>query len=39
MPRNGQVDAGNPDVQVEMTISVRQSGRARVLEKARGPAP
>ncbi len=39
MPRNDQVDAGNSGVQVELTIPVRQSGRAKVLEKARGPAP
>jgi hypothetical protein len=38
MPRTGQLDAGNPGAQVEMMIPVRQSGRAKVLEKARGPA-
>jgi hypothetical protein len=38
MPRKSRVEDDHASVQVEMMIPVRQVGRAKALEKARGPA-
>jgi hypothetical protein len=38
MPRKSRVEDDHASVQVELMIPVRQSGRAKGLEKARGPA-
>lgn len=38
MPRKSRVEEDRSSIQVEVVIPVRQSGRAKVMEKTRGPA-
>jgi hypothetical protein len=38
MPRKSRVEADHAAIQVEMMIPVRQTGRAKAMEKTRGPA-
>ena len=38
MPRKSRVEDDHASIQVEMMIPVRHSGRAKALEKAKGPA-
>jgi hypothetical protein len=38
MPRKSRVENDHASIQVEVMIPVRQSGRAKALEKAKGPA-
>jgi hypothetical protein len=38
MPRKSRVEEDHASIHVEVMIPVRQSGRAKAMEKARGPA-